>query len=90
MTDADRIAALAARIPGSQHLEAAIAVAVRNPQRVGAAQDRGIDARSLAEAQQRHARLEAAASRLTAEERDAVWSDPSPEAMALRRVMRWR
>jgi hypothetical protein len=50
--------------------------------------DFGATARSLYEAQRRHVQLERFAAGMTPQQRDAVWSDPSPEAAAIRSVMR--
>lgn len=82
-------------MPGSQWLELTIAAGLKWPaHHVGPAHgsparwDWGVTVRSLAEATQRHERLVSAAVGLTAAERDALWSDPSPEAAELRRVTR--
>lgn len=50
--------------------------------------DWGRTLRSMCEAFSRHERLRKFAAGMTPEQRDLVWSDPSPEAAELRRVMR--
>lgn len=80
---------------GSEWCELAIRIGVRRPERWLAFRaegwqwdERGITVRSLAEALQHRATVERVARNLTPEQREALWSDPSPEAAELRRLMR--
>lgn len=80
-------------LPGSQHHELVIAASLRHPELAGPRHghpsrwDWGVTYRSALEAQQRHARLKRFAAQMTPDERAALWSDPSPEAAELRRVV---
>ncbi len=81
--------------PGSEWHELVIRASLAAPERwAGPAHgalerwDFGVTGRSLFEAFSRHDRLSKFAAGMTPEQHDLVWSDPSPEAQALRRVMR--
>lgn len=90
------IAAAAAQLlprTGSEWAELAVHVGTRRPERWTRFrplewEGSGAMVRSLAEAQQRHERLARFARGMTAEQREALWQDPSDEAAELRRVMR--
>lgn len=76
---------------GSEWAELAVHIGTRRPERWPPLrplrwEGSGAMVRSLAEAQQKHERLVKFARSMTPEQRDALWSDPSPEAAALRRV----
>lgn len=81
--------------PGSEWWELVIRASLAKPERwAGPAHgtpprwDWSLTARDLLEAVGRHERMQRYAAGLTPEQRQAAWSDPSPEAAALRRVMR--
>lgn len=79
-------------IPGSQHLEAVITAGVRGfggpPHGHESRWDWSVTLKSLSYAMQRHERLATYAKDMSPAEREAVWADPSPEAEAMRRVLR--
>lgn len=80
--------------PGSEWYELVIRAQLKWPERSGVPHgharrwDWGITVRSLFEATQRHERLMRFARGMTPEQYEAAWSDPSPEAAQLRKVMR--
>lgn len=93
-TPADMLALMG---PGSQALELAIRVSLRRPDLAcypGSIADHwqwggtGVLARSIVEGWQRHEHLLRVARNLTPEQREALWSDASPESAELRKVMR--
>lgn len=83
-----------APMPGSQWLELVIHTSLQRPERWGNQQhghvdhwDWGYVLHNELEAWRRHKHLERVASNLTPEQRDALWSDPSDEARALRKMV---
>lgn len=80
--------------PGSEWLEAVITAGVRGfggpPHGHESRWDFGWTLKTLDIAMQKHRRLAQYAAEMSPTERDAVWADPSPEAEAMRRVMRCR
>jgi hypothetical protein len=88
-------AAVAAARPGSEWWELVLHGTLTEPERwAGPAHgdprrwDWGTTGYSLGEALQRHDHLLRVARNLTAEQRDALWSDADPRAAELRRAMR--